>query len=155
MKFSQTTEPARSGLLAAIKERSVQLLRLVEQSELRALQYLLFTNAGGAIAILGFMGSSESARAMYGPRYALGFFLVGIILAGILVARGVHHMSGLLQGYMTDVPKYYKDEIDWDELYERDKDRVGTNFIVYVLGYAAFLCFIIGAVIGYLKLWSF
>lgn len=40
--------------LDQIKESSREFQRLLEGSELRALNYLLFTNAGGAIATAGF-----------------------------------------------------------------------------------------------------
>ena len=115
----------------------------------------MLTNAGGAIAVLGFMGSSDVVRAMHGPRYALGFFLSGIVLTGILIARGIHYMSRLFHGWLSDTAKYYSDEVGWNEIIESDKTRAETNIVVYFMGYTAFLCFIIGSVIGFLKLWAF
>lgn len=148
MKFSKTDPQTRESRVAYIKERWTQLSRLVEDTQLRALKYLLLTNSGGAIAVLSFMGSSESTRTQTGPMYALGFFISGIILTGILVARGVHTMEGLMKHWRKNVAKYYIDEIGWKELVEIDENRVPSPLWDYILGYGAFLCFIVGSFEG-------
>ena len=152
MKLSSTGEPARTDRLDYINERWKQLLRLVEDTELRALKYLTLTNSGGAIAVLSFMGASESVRNLTGPKIALGFFIVGIILTGVLMAKGVHMMDRLLRNWRNDVKKYFSDEIGWKELIEADERRTKPDYTAYVLGYSAFACFILGSMIGLFRL---
>ncbi|MGH7824985.1 MAG: hypothetical protein ACREQ7_07385 [Candidatus Binatia bacterium] len=51
-----------------------QLNALAKEDAERAINYLLLTNAGGAIATLSFLGAVESIRSQWAPKGAL-FFL--------------------------------------------------------------------------------
>lgn len=96
MKLSQA--PNRDVLLDRIKESSREFQRLLEGSELRALNYLLFTNSGGAVATAGFIGTTKSSDLPLGPIIALALFLVGVVVAGILAAYSVHVSRRLVIG---------------------------------------------------------
>lgn len=151
-KLSQTPEPTRSGRLKYIDTRWDQLLRLVEESELRALKYLTLTNAGGAVATLSFLGASEAVRNLLLPKISLGFFVFGVFTVGVLAALSAHKMGFLFRGWKTTANKYTSDEITWGTLLADDSARVekGRSTIIAV-AYVSFACFITGSFVG---LWA-
>ena len=116
----------------------------------RVLRYLFLTNAGGAIAVLSFMGASENVRAMLGPKWALGFFVMGLILLGILSAYQLHHSAELNNEWRRSLQQYLAGRITWDVLIEGDQERsyLVTGCFGYLLGYGSFLCFSVGSGIG-------
>lgn len=149
LKLSETPEPVRAARLKYIDSRAEQLLRLMEDSELRVLRYLTLTNAGGAVATLSFLGASESVRALAAPKVSLGLFLLGLILVGILIAFAWHHIEGLSKSWRINGSKYMGDEIIWGALLEDDDNRAGQARGLYiVLGYGSFACFIVGVIVG-------
>ncbi|MBW8363238.1 MAG: hypothetical protein K0M39_01630 [Rhizobium sp.] len=152
LKLSQTAEPARSGRLKYVDTRWDQLLRLVEDSELRALKYLTLTNAGGAVATLSFLGASESVRKLLLPKISLGFFISGLFAVGVLAALSAHKMAYLLREWKLTANKYTSDETTWGDLLAEDNARVekGRKAIIS-FAYLAFACFIAGALVG---LWA-
>lgn len=148
-KLSQTSEPTRSDRLSYIGTRWDQLLRLVSESELRALRYLTFTNAGGAVTTLSFLGTSEAVRKLLLPKFALVSFVVGIVLVGILNARSAHHIGGLLREWKSDVQRYSDGEIGWRTLMEADNRRVKRRaWVITSVAYLAFACVVVGAGMG-------
>ena len=82
----------------------------------KAIRFLFLTNAGGAVAVLSFIGNSDEARRMGGPLFALVCFALGIVFIGIYLAIQYHRFDSLLRGYYSDVRKYYADQMEWLEL---------------------------------------
>ena len=74
-KWSGHPEENKKAFNGWAERRSNQLLRLVEDTELRILRYLMVTNAGGAIALLSFLGTSEHARSLLGLNCRLSCLL--------------------------------------------------------------------------------
>jgi hypothetical protein len=111
----------------------------------KAVSYLMLTNAGGAVAVLSFMGASDKVRRMAGPRFALGCFASGVICMGILVAKQLHRFEGIFKGCIRDSTRYLSDQIEWDTLTSDDAAGVKPSFLDYFLGYCAFALFIMVA----------
>jgi len=151
MPFSQEPDPVRQYRFNLISARWAQLNALTKDWSDKAVNYLMLTNAGGAVAVLSFM-ASDKVREMAGPRIALSCFAAGVIVTGILVAKQLHRFEGIFKGYMTDSTRYLTDQIEWDTLTTRDEDRTQPSFMDYGLGYAAFILFIAGCVAGALSL---
>jgi hypothetical protein len=120
----------------------------------KAISYLMITNAGGAVAVLSFMGASDTVRKMIGPRIALGCFALGVVCVGILVAKQFHRAERLLAGYKTDSNKYLTDQMEWDTVTSRDEDRFKPTFWDYSWGYAALILFIGGCLLGAITLFQ-
>lgn len=155
LKLSATPEPARSGRLKYVDTRWEQLLRLVEESEFRALKYLTLTNAGGAVATISFLGASESVRKLLLPKISLGFFIVGLLAVGVLVALSAHKMAYLFREWKLTANKYISNETTWGVLLEEDSARIKKGHLTIIsFAYIAFVCFIAGALVGLWALFS-
>lgn len=60
----------------------------------------------------------------------------------------VHDRESLFVNYKFIVNQYYEGRISWQELLEADEKKVGNAKAPYILGCAAFLCFVIGCGTG-------
>ncbi|MGD2118240.1 MAG: hypothetical protein PVG66_07770 [Chromatiales bacterium] len=155
LKLSETQEPVRSARLKYVDIRGEQLLRLVEESELRTLKYLTLSNAGGAAATLSFLGASEKARLLLLPKFSLSLFIIGVVLVGVLNALSTHKMSNLFHGWKHDSNKYISNESTWGALRDEDEDRVQRGrCLIICIAYISFFCFIAGAFVGLWALFS-
>jgi len=148
MKYSETNEEMRQHRMKYIDERWGQLSNMAQEASQRAVNLLFLINSGGAVAMLSFMGASEKIRTLAGPKYSLGIFVLGIILTAILNAYILHRLEWIFTNWRKDVRGYYEDQINWQDLNKADDERSWSNNIEYVLGYAAFACFIVGAIFG-------
>ena len=140
-----------------IDNRQAFLLQLLLVWVDRVLQYLFLTNSGGAVAILSFMGASDTVRSMSGPKWALAFFLLGLILLGVLSAYQLYRASMLSQKWRSDSADFLTKQITWQYLVNEDQKRskIVTTWIGHTLGFASFGCFCVGAVIGvFLLIWN-
>jgi hypothetical protein len=146
-KYSELDDKTRKRYCDYINTRWEQLYELQKEWGDKAIKMLFVTNAGGAIAILSYMASSNSA--ITGTViFTLCCFFIGIILVGILIARAVHCMANLYKGWEKDANKFYSDEMSWDELNKLDHERVPSELPDFILGYASFATFIIGSIVG-------
>ena len=82
MPFSREDPPAQQYRFGYISARWSQLNGLTKDWTDKAVSYLMLTNSGGAVAVLSFMGASDRVREMVGPRFALGFFALGVVFTG-------------------------------------------------------------------------
>jgi hypothetical protein len=154
MPFSQEQPHFQQYRYGLITARWAQLNALRKEWIDKAVSFLVLTNAGGAVAVLSFMGTSDEVRRMCGPRFALGCFAFGIIVAGIFIATQFHRLDSLFFGYHVDSERYLSDQIEWDALRTRDDDRSRTSFMDYFWPYVSFILFIAGCVAGALSLFT-
>jgi hypothetical protein len=153
MAFSREPEHVRQFRFNYINARWAQLNALTKDWGDKAVSYMMLTNAGGAVAVLSFMGASYEARENWGPRIALVCFALGVIVTGILVAKQLHRFEGLYKGYKRDSEQYLADQIDdWGTVVSRDEDRTKASFWDYAWGSFAFILFIGGCVAGTVSL---
>jgi hypothetical protein len=152
MPFSQEPPAVQQHRFGYISQRWSQLNSLVKEWTDKAINFLTLTNAGGAVAVLSFMGASADVRSMLWPRLALCCFALGVISTGILIAKQFHKMDNLYSHYRTDSERYLSDQIEWDTLATRDEDRTDPRFIDYFWGYAPFVLFVLGCAAGSVSL---
>ena len=145
--YSQLDQPTKELLNANINRRWGQLYELEKEWSEKALKYLILTNSGGAIATLSFLGTAKELTGL-GTKFALFLFVLGLIFAGITIAKTFHHMSGLLDKYIQGVENFYSDKMTWTALSDADKERAVTDYCDYIIPYLSFFCFIAGSGIG-------
>jgi hypothetical protein len=108
-------------------------------------QYSFLTNSGGAIAVLGFMGSGKASPSAVFP---LAIFLVGIICSGIEYRSLLKYFYAL-----------YKDADKRKQRYDNGCDNVKklvppkdlgglSDKINHWAGIVAQIAFVLGAIVG-------
>jgi hypothetical protein len=137
-----------------INERWSQLYGLVKAATSEAFSFTFLTNAGGAIAVLGFMGASEIARSSAGAKTSLLLFALGVVSAGLLRLFYLRHVTGMLNSWASDAKRFYADQISEEQMDSDDDVRTNGWLLKaqYAFGYAAFLLFVSGCVAGYISL---
>ena len=78
MKNCELSPELVSRALSWINTRWSQLYQLEKEAGELSIKYLFLTNAGGAVAILGFIGASQSLGAIGAVRIALLLFALGL-----------------------------------------------------------------------------
>jgi hypothetical protein len=148
MKFSETQEPLKKIRIDYINTRWKQLLELVEDSGRTALQYLFLTNSGGAATTLAFIGTVGVDKIGTEAKWALGFFVLGVILVGFARAREFYHLRGLFNQWKSLTNAYFTNEKSWGEIIEADNQKVDGEKWVFRLPWMSFVCFIVGCGFG-------
>lgn len=143
------TEEARRIHNEFISQRWKQLYEISNTAGDDAIKYLFATNAGGAVAVLAYLGTlAENGSSPLSIKVALLLFFIGIVLVGLYKANEVHYNVGLFKNYERLVKQYYDQEIDWEAMNIADAVKVGDPIAPYVFGYASFISFILGCLIG-------
>ena len=146
--FTKASPELQKLRVGQINERWGQLHALEKEWSEKAVQYLFLTNAGGAAAMLGFLGASETAFSRAGAKWSLAFFVLGLILVGFVIANTYYRMSGLFKDYKREVEKYFHDQISWEYLDAEDDKRAEDHFFDHLLPWASFALFIVGCIVG-------
>lgn len=148
MKLNETETQLRAARLKYIDTRWEQLNGLSKDAAERAIKYLMLTNAGGAVAMLSYFGANEEVRVLIAPKFALGFFLFGILFVGILDALMLHHIERIFKNWREASQQYLENKLDWETLDQGDDNISYRVWPQYLAGYTSFFCLIAGAVTG-------
>ena len=150
-KFDDQQPQEKFFAFSRIDEQTKRLSAEALSSIEAAINYLFLTHAGGAVAILSFLSSSDAKRPT-GPLIALALFSVGLILVGVIKAFRVHYFDGRSISWLEGAGLYFKNEIDWSELNRRYAEAAREPRWPYYVGYFSFACLVIGAAIGFFLL---
>jgi len=108
-----------------------------------ATRYFVLSNAGGAVAVLSFLGSrSGSGRVGYFAVISLACFVLGVIAAGVLIMIKV---TGAYRAFLTTyIPEAVETSMkSWTTRpYDKFEGRIGRVFNL------AFGLFVLGSLIG-------
>lgn len=152
MPLDPEQEKIKQFQIDYINRRWSQLHSLQKEWAEVAIKYLFYTNSGGAVAVLSFMGSSEEARAATGSRISLVCFGLGILLVGVFHAFQYHRISGAFEAWKVNSRDFLTRKVDWDSLNQADDQRSRTSVWAHCLAYSAFAAFIVGCLAGFCSL---
>lgn len=153
-KYEKLTPKEIQDVNHRIDQRWGQLYELEKESVERAFRYLLFTNSGGAIATLSFLGASTSIQFPLGVKTALLLFVLGIIIVGVSNAMQYHFFTHIFNAYKQDVDTFYKNKNEWADLISNDSKRSVERCRDITVAYLSFGCFILGCAVGAFSLFS-
>lgn len=118
------------------------------------MKYLFYVNAGGAGAVLGFMGSSEIVRKLLFVQISLCCFAIGLICIGILRTILNHMTKSFFDNWREDVASYYATQMSYSQLDQNDNTRTESEMWPYLFGYLSGASFIAGVIFGGISLFS-
>ena len=117
-------------------------------------KYLFYVNAGGAGAVLGFMGSSEIVSKFLSVRISLGCFAAGLIFIGMERTISTHKAKSFFDNWKKDVASYYATKISFTQLEQNDNTRTESEMWLYIFGYLSGASFLAGVICGGIGLFS-
>lgn len=118
------------------------------------IKHLFYVNAGGAGAVLGFMGSSEIVRKLFFVQVSLCCFALGLIFVGILRAILTHMAKSFFDNWRKDVASYYETQMSFPQLEKNDLARAKSEILPYIFGYLSGVSCIVGMIFGGISLYS-
>lgn len=148
MKYSDDTDEHRKANIDYVNQRWKQLYGLEMDFSSEGIKYLLLVNSGAAVAVLAFHGSVATVRDMVWPKVMLGFFVMGVILVGLLHISRYVGVNSLFRNWQSLVNEYFTDARGWLDILSDDVAKAKKFHWVVYLAYASFTCFVIGAAIG-------
>lgn len=148
MKYSDDTDDNRKANIDYVTKRWEQLYRLDLDFGSEGIKYLLFVNAGAAVAVLAFHGSVAAVRDMVWPKVMLGFFVFGVIFVGFLHIARHKIIHSVFKSWQSAVNDYYTDRRGWLDILNNDVDKARKFSRTEYLAYVSFACFVAGASIG-------
>lgn len=140
--------PEENEALNYVEQRWAQLHEIEKESADTIFKYLLLINSGGAIATLSFLGASENALNIPLVKFALLFFIFGVLLIGTSYIHMFHYRSSLFTNFRKDIIALNKKSLSYSEVLNRDEERAKESFWHYLFPYSAFVSFIIGCILG-------
>ena len=152
MKYnSDTPKHILTEYINRVDSRWKQLNDLVLSIVTDGIKYLFYVNAGGCVAIITFIGTADNVRQLDWPWYVLCSFFIGVVFVGLLNFSRYHVVEALLSNWQKDVGVFYQGNLDFDEMRHRDDNRVEKSRWILLFAYAAFLCFIVGGIVGFIN----
>lgn len=113
---------------------------------------ITLANAGGAAAVLAFIGSSGLERGIWQAPAALSCFLAGLVSVLVFQVSGLHRVRNIFSWWRHETTMDYwaliQNDDAWAALLKEDARHHDAKWWQYVSGYGAFLLFCAGAVIG-------
>ena len=138
-----------------IEHREKQLQNITVSAAETGVKYLFTTNAGGAIAILTYLGAiATNPNPAQTLKISLVLFFFGVILIGIYHVLLVETYGNIFKKFQESTKNYFADKKEWDEYFSEIQAHVKPNNIPRILLYTSFGCFIFGCVFGALSLFS-
>ena len=145
----ETPTPAITDLeLQRINRRYAQLHTLEHGYTLAGLKFLFYSNAGGAIAMLSFIGISRLAASDWVVQWALISFVAGVILYGVSVLVLYFRVVTIHTGYRRDVDRRFDGSLSQADLHANDKRRSSETIVDYLAPFGSFFCFVDGCIMG-------
>lgn len=147
--MSQDNQPVvNSAQMDYIDKRWRQLAELQKEALDRAYQYLMVTNAGGAIATLSFIGASKISLEQSSVKWTLICFVLGVVFVGLTHLVHYYNIKDIFDQWRTGVNGYFRQEISYNYLIDSDNQKSNPSLINYLFPYLSFLAFNAGCLFG-------
>ena len=134
--------------LQRINRRWAELHALEHKYTLAGLKFLFYSNAGGTIAILSFIGAMRLDVSDLLVQWALISFVAGVVFYGISVLVLYFRVVSIHAGYRQDVDLRIDGSLSQDELNANDLRRSRESIVDYLAPFGSFFCFVDGCIIG-------
>jgi len=132
-----------------LSDHTVILRELHKTSGDRGQKFILFTNSGAVLATLTFMGSNPDVRANPAVWHALTYFLLGVVLCGLLGIVDFYVTAYNLTRWVKDVDAFWLGNGDLETPGQSiQKTLRWSPWVTSGLGVVSFFFFCAGTCIG-------
>lgn len=114
----------------------------------KMIQFLFLTNAGGAVAVLSFIGASYKHIDNINVVLSLSSFSLGVITVGLLHFLRLRYFNRLFLSWRRDTGLFVQDKLHWETMIENDSKRAYKEGHLYLTGVAIGAFFLCGVEFG-------
>jgi hypothetical protein len=140
---------SQSEYRTRIHDHAEVLRRNLLSSGDHARKYLTLANAGGAVALLAFMGNNPAVRNALVSRISLLLFIVGVILVGVLSAFDFHSRQHAFWTWKRLSDQFFRGEIEYQDMLNAFNVGIAAHEQRPVTcAYISFGCFILGSLLS-------
>jgi hypothetical protein len=118
----------------------------------KLLQFLFLTNAGGAVAVLSFIGTASLDILNWKVLLSLTSFSTGVVLVGILHFLRHLYFSKLFTSWRINTGKFMQNQLSWGELADSDRSISSRDNHLYIVGFICGGCLVVGFISGLMSL---
>lgn len=153
-KYSELEGDERKQNLDYIRGRWNQLYSVSQETNKEAVKYVALVNAGGAVAMLAFLGTLYSAsHPLTGSLLiSLVFFVIGVALCGFSFGVEYRRVDRLFNNWRESVEEFYGDNTGFTRMVREDVARSEKPNDARLLLWSAWACFLAGCVSGFLSM---
>jgi len=119
------------------------------QTLTRITSYLFVLNTGALLAALTYIAAKDTNADITLSIYLFSFGILCSVLHATIDYYCTEHWFG---SYQKDVEKMYGNELDWEEFVERNNNRIGSDWLLHIIGWAGAIAFFSGLIIGVTQL---
>ena|SRR5664279_473819 len=112
----------------------------------RVLNYMFVLNSGALLACLTLVAAKDGALRFV--RFPIWCFAAGTILVVIHAASDFYACERLFGKFRAEVSQFFKNEIDWEVLVDRNSQRMRSDWPWHVLGWISGIAFVSGLIVG-------
>ncbi|MCK5579637.1 MAG: hypothetical protein KAJ18_00010 [Candidatus Omnitrophica bacterium] len=132
-----------------IDNRCLQLADASERATDRVLKFLFLVNAGGAIAVLGYLGTDSDKMSLGYAKITLLFYCFGLMFVGFTKTSEYFRFFALASKWNEDKNLFYGEDLSWEDLWNNDNTRANNGLVMArFFGIASGVCLIVGLIIG-------
>ncbi len=149
MKYSDIADESyKKDVLNSIAEHDTSLSEWRNSAVRRITNYLFVLNTGGLLATISYAAStSKCGASMVLP---VTLFSAGTLSVLAHAAIDYYTSEQNLSSYRKKFGRYYKDEIDWQELWGNGEEKIDwLEVVLHLLGWGSALVFVFGLYCGY------
>ncbi|TAK90197.1 MAG: hypothetical protein EPO06_09410 [Burkholderiaceae bacterium] len=146
MKYHEIKEDGiRKARIGHIESRWDALYGVIVSSRTRILNLLFALNAGSLVGALTYIATKGNTREIH---FSIWCFLFGI---GFIVAHATIDYYGSethFKKFRNNVTLFYKNELDWEVLLERDSQHTTIDRVLHFFGWLSGISLAIGLFVG-------
>lgn len=150
--FPDAEMAEREWYLAKIEPQSDRLLQNEITSSHAVLTILTGANAGGAVAVLAYIGQAGLGKLIPHATEVLALFIFGFMAAMFLALCLFYLAHFRVLSWVRGVSEFYDGNLSWRELWSSRRTFVGWRWVPHVMGWLSVVLFIAGATWGIMEM---
>jgi|WetSurMetagenome_2_1015567.scaffolds.fasta_scaffold45917_2 hypothetical protein len=107
----------------------------------RITNYLFVLNSGGLIASLTYVAATTCTKGM---SISIWLFSIGVLSISLHAALDYYLCEHFFRSFREDINQFYKDELDWEVMTDRNSQRGNSDWYLHVLGWLSGILFFAG-----------
>ncbi|MDI6789808.1 MAG: hypothetical protein QME44_03860 [Thermodesulfobacteriota bacterium] len=142
MKYNEIKEEVnRNAKIQYIKECWTGHREFEQATLSRITNYLFVLNSGALLASLAYVAAKPNTT---GVNISIWLFSVGILLISLHATIDYYLCGRFFSLFRKDVDLFYKSEIDWEVLVDRNSQRGKNDWYLHLLGWLSGILFFAG-----------
>lgn len=146
MKLCEIKDPnEHSAKVNYVSSRWRDHQGMVNSALATIVNYLFVLNSGALAAALAYLATKTDPVNLRAPVWC---FSLGLVFITVRAALDYYISVAHFGGFRKDTDLFYKNELDWAVMLDRDNRRGNWDWLLHLLGWSSGIVFFVGMWIG-------